>query len=146
MTEVFLLRHHGIFLPADQLSADAINELGGNGPYRAQLTKPRNLAFLRKFFALIRVGFESWEQHQDERASMDRFRKDLLVLAGYYDTRIAIDGSIHLEPKSISFAAMDETEFEQVYNDCVNVLLERVMILHSRKDIDRQVETIMGFA
>ena len=148
MTEVWLTPHQGLMIPADEASADVIAELGP-GQYRAKLSKPRNVAFNRKFFALLHVAFEAWEpNHLGEhvRASRERFRKDLLILAGYYESFAGIDGSIHLEPKSISFAAMDETEFQQLYNACVNVLLDRVMTTHSPEDIERAVNDILAFA
>lgn len=150
MTEVYLNRYRGGFLPADELSADAITELGGDGPYRAKLSKPRNIQHHRKFFALLSVAFDAWEpsatyQGQKVKASRERFRKDLLILAGYYESYIGIDGSVHLEPKSISFAAMDQTEFSKLYDACIQVILDKILVNHDRADIESQVEKVLRF-
>lgn len=150
MTEVYLTRYRGGFLPADDLSADAIVELESNGPYRAKLSRPRNIGHHRKFFALLSVAFDAWQPNlthkgQEVQASRERFRKDLLILAGYYESFFGIDGSVHLEPKSISFAAMDQPEFERLYNACIQVILDRVLTGHTQKDLEDQIERILRF-
>lgn len=117
-----------------------------------ELTFPRNAKFHRKFFAMLQVGFEAWEPAfevsvggQPVAKNFERFRKDVTILAGFYEPAFALDGTLELEAKSISFANMDDAEFEQVYSAVANVLLAKVLRNYTREDLDEHVDRLMGF-
>jgi hypothetical protein len=151
MTELYASLNKGALIPADEYSTEKLSELVSPGPYRVKLSQPRNLAFHRKFFALLNIAYEAWQPdlaHLGEQvhASRERFRKDLVILAGYYDSIYSLDGSIKLEPKSISFARMDETEFSRLYSAVIDVVLQRVLRNHTKDELDAQVDRVLGFA
>ncbi|ECF1703335.1 DUF1367 family protein [Salmonella enterica subsp. enterica] len=54
--------------------------------------------------------------------SFEVFRRWVTIEAGFYDTFQMPDGSILREPKSISFAAMEDYEFAQLYSAVIDVL------------------------
>jgi hypothetical protein len=87
--------------------------------FEIEYTKKRNIKFHRKFFALIKLAFENQQDYQ----SMERMRKKLIEVAGYYDEyRDPITKEICKEVHSISFAKMDNTEFELIYTGVKNVI------------------------
>jgi Protein of unknown function (DUF1367) len=94
----------------------------------------RNGAFHRKYFALLNLAFDYWRDNaetleykgQNVFPHFDRFRRDVIILAGFYRPVTNIKGEVRLEAESISFAAMDEERFEKLYSATINVLLERV--------------------
>lgn len=96
--------------------------------------EPRNGAFHRKYFALLNLAFDYWRDNaetieykgQPVLPDFERFRRDVAILAGFYRPVTNIKGEVRLEAESISFAAMDEERFEQLYTATVNVLLQRV--------------------
>lgn len=90
-----------------------------NEPIEFEFTKKRNVKFHRKFFALLNLVFENQEQYNN----IEHLRKDLTISAGYYDLRYNIEGVEIREPKSISFAKMDELEFSEVYNRVIDVVV-----------------------
>lgn len=90
-----------------------------NEPIEFEFTKKRNVKFHRKFFALLNLVFENQEQYNN----IEHLRKYLIISAGYYDLRYNIDGVEIREPKSISFAKMDELEFSEVYNRVIDVVV-----------------------
>ena len=113
---------------------------------------PRNPKFHRKFFALLQVGFDAWEpafevsvQGEPVGKNFERFRKDVTILAGFYEPAFALDGTLELEAKSIAFANMDDAEFEQVYSAVANVLLSKVLRNYTREDLDQHVDRLIGF-
>ena len=113
---------------------------------------PRNPKFHRKFFALLQVGFEAWEPAFEVRVggepvgkNFERFRKDVTILAGFYEPAFSLDGTLELEAKSIAFANMDDAEFEKVYSAVANVLLSKVLRNYTREDLDNHVNRIMDF-
>ena len=115
---------------------------------------PRNPQFHRKFFALLNLGFEAWEPGAKFRAykgeviakDFDQFREDVTILAGHYQQIFNLDGGMTLRAKSISFANMDDAEFEKVYSSVVDVMLAKVLTNYAgREEIDSVVQKIMGF-
>jgi hypothetical protein len=103
---------NGTLKPAYNSDHDAFKKLKPDETYQAEITLPRNIKFHRKFFSLIKMIYANQEIYKN----MDRLRKDLLKSAGYYDEWADFHGEIHREAKSISFASMDQEEFDQMYN------------------------------
>ena len=81
-----------------------------------EVKKERNIKFHRKLFALINLVF----QNQDLTDDKDNLRAYLTVKSGFYETIKSDTGVMYL-PKSISFAKMDATEFEQLFIKFLNV-------------------------
>jgi len=115
---------------------------------------PRNSRFHRKFFALLNLGFEHWEpgrKHKQYKGvpvakNFEHFRKEVVILAGFYEQTFDLEGNMKLEAKSISFASMEEPEFEEVFSAVANVLLEKVFITYKdRKELDEVLQKVMGF-
>jgi len=90
-----------------------------NEPIEFEFTKKRNYKFHKKFFALLNLVYENQEQYNN----IDHLRKDLIVSAGFYDLRYNIEGVELQEPKSISFANMDENEFQDLYSKIIDVVV-----------------------
>jgi len=91
-----------------------------NEPIVFEWSKPRNLRFHKKFFALLNMVYENQEQYNN----IEHLRKDLTISAGYYDLRFNIEGVEVQEAKSISFASMDDVEFSEFYNRIVDVVVK----------------------
>lgn len=116
---------------------------------------PRNSRYHRKFFAMLNLGFESWEparQHKSYKGepvtkNFERFRSDVLIMSGHYEQTFSLDGKLKLEAKSISFASMEQPEFEKIYNSVLDVLLAKVLKTYAgREEVNSVVEKMMGFA
>lgn len=94
----------------------------------------RNGAFFKKWFALLDMAYSYWSETvqpiefrgQPVKPSFERFRKDMTILAGYYDAVTNIKGEVRLEAMSISWASMDETTFGKLYDATIQVLLSKV--------------------
>jgi len=54
--------------------------------------------------------------------SFDAYREWVTIQAGYYTEHIYPDGSRNRRAKSVSFANMDELEFQHLYKSALNVL------------------------
>lgn len=116
---------------------------------------PRNSRFHRKFFSLLNLGFDHWEpgrKHKQYKGmpvakNFDHFRKEVTILAGFYEQTFDLEGNMKLEAKSISFASMEDDEFEAVYSAVLNVLLDKVFTRYAgRADVDAVIDQIMRFA
>ncbi len=119
-----------------------------------EVVQPRNPKFHRKFFALLNLGFEAWEpgrKHKTHKGipvskNFEQFREDITILAGFYEQTFDLHGRLKLKAKSISFAKMEEPEFEQLYSAVADVLLEHVLTKYAgREELDSVVNQLMGF-
>lgn len=154
MTELYVMKASGgVLVPADETSRETISKWGMGQGLHVKVTRARNIRFHRKFFAMLNLAFDAWEPetklYHDEIAAknFERFRKDVLVLAGFYTTTINLRGEVRLEAASISFANMDEDRFDLVYNKVAEVLLAKVLSKkgYNRKELDRVVEELQQF-
>ncbi|MBE9515944.1 MAG: DUF1367 family protein [Proteobacteria bacterium] len=119
---------------------------------KGNFTKPRNYKFLQKYFALLDIAFDAWEPEEKEyngevaEKNRDRFRHDIAILTGFYNATYNINGELRLEAKSISFASMNEEDFEKLYNATVDLLLKRILTNYTKDDVNTVVDSISGFA
>ena len=96
--------------------------------YECDIRQPRNVQFLKKFMALVRLGCDNSPRDMPFKA----YRAYVTMKAGFVDVYETEIGKMAL-PQSISFANMDETKFEKVYKAVLDVIM---------KDIDVDEEFI----
>ena len=122
-----------MIIPVDDCGVDYVKKLKPGEIIKVTPVKPRNLKFHRKFFSMINFAFDYWQPPQAEWKgiaavkSIEVFREQVTILAGYRDVTFNLDGSVKVKAKSISFAKMTEEEFESLYKAVFNVLWTHVM-------------------
>jgi hypothetical protein len=108
----------GGLMAVNQAECDKLERMIGR-EVSARISQPRNLAFHRKFFALLHAGLQmSGAEFNDEQ-----FRAVCITGAGHCDF-VEVNGKLVAIPRSISFAAMDELEFDQLYRDVHSFICE----------------------
>lgn len=153
---VFMKAAGGALVPADDQTRDVVSKWKLGQGVRVKANRMRDLMRHRKFFAMLNLGFESWEPTQPEKhadgyrgepiqKNFERFRKDVMILAGFYEPVYSMKGEVRLEAKSIAFGNMDQDEFEDVYTKVCDVLLQKVLRNYTRDDLDRVVEEMLRF-
>lgn len=152
MTDIVLTKAAGgVLVPVDQQAAEYIAKLKLGGGVTASVKQKRNVKFHRKFFKLLDLAFDAWEpaekiyKGQVVAKNREQFRNDITILAGFYETTINLKGEVRLVAKSISFANMEQEEFDKVYNRVVDVILQRVLTSYDRDDLDAVMDRLMGF-
>lgn len=105
------------------------------------ISKPRNYEFHKKFFALIRLVFENLPEHiadtfniYSEEDMLDALKVDL----GLYNI-VYVGGKQLVKVGSISFAKMDNTEFERFYNRSIDIVLNKYMNGTERFDLIEEI-------
>jgi len=151
MATLYLRKLYNSFVPVDQNSVEAMDAMKPNDEFKAEITKPRNLAFHRKFFKMLDVAFDAWEMPVNEykgiqiEKNKERFRKDLLIMSGFGYPVVNIKGDVRYEAKSMSFASMEQDEFESVYSKVADVVLQKVLTNYTKNDLDRVVNEMLRF-
>ena len=153
MTELTFQKINGHFLAAlDQETVNSVEAMAEGAVLAGNFVKKRNPKFLRKFFALLRVGFDLWEPHEIDtdwgcpEKSFKQFRGQVTVLAGYGEPVFNLNGTFRMVPRSISFANMSEEEFSELYSNVIDVILKNIPSNFEREDIERAAEEILGFS
>ena len=110
---------------------------------RCRVSNPRNYEFHKKFFALLRMTYdnlpaflvEKWNI-RNEDDMLRKFKRDL----GYFTSRRNSEGEIEIEYLSISFAAMEQQDFERFYEQCVDLVQYTYIKGIDREDIQEELE------
>lgn len=152
MTDIVLMKiAGGVLAPIDQAGIDYLAKFKLGAGVKVKATRHNNVAFHRKMFALLGLAFDAWEaptlEYKGEAVAktIDQFREDLTILAGFYDSAIRLDGSIRFTAKSWSFERMDDEEKEKLYNAIINVVLAKVLTKYTRDDLDTVIENLLRF-
>lgn len=80
--------------------------------------------------------------------SFDAYRAWVIVEAGHYDAIQLPDGTLRKHPRSIAFANMDETEFQQLYKAALDVLWRWVLsrAFKTQREAENAASQLMSFA
>ena len=80
--------------------------------------------------------------------SFDAYRAWVIVEAGHYDAIQLPDGTLRKHPRSIAFANMDETEFQQLYKAALDVLWRWVLsrAFKTQREAENAAAQLMSFA
>lgn len=105
--------------------------------YECEIKQPRNLKFHKKYFALVKMLFDNQERYND----MEELRRDLTIEAGFYNERANFHGEIIREAKSISFAKMSQSDFDDLYNKTIDVICQYFNF--EKQDILDNLESFM---
>ncbi len=151
--ELYLERSKHGLSPGDEIGAEMLDKYNYGDMLLCKLTKPRNPQFHKKFIKLLRVGYKYWEpgeinhKYGKPEKNFDQFRKDVTILSGFYLINTRLDGSVRVDAKSISFASMDDEEFERLYSSVINVLLEKIFVGYTEEKVREMAEMeLLGFA
>lgn len=152
MTELVLVKHQsGLMLPEDQATKDYIDRLKHGALIRGEFKKMRNPQYHRKYFALLNFAFDNWQpvaqtyKSQVVEKNFDRFRRDIAILAGFGFPVTNIKGEVRMEAKSISFASMDEAEFDKLYQATITVIMKHILVNYTKEEIDNVVSQLLDF-
>jgi hypothetical protein len=113
---------------------ELLSKLEVGQSYLAEIKKPRNILFHRKFFALLNLLFDNQDVHDD----IDELRSDLLINIGCYKEKPNLDGEVIKIPLSISFSKMDEVEFSKMYEKSKTFIMKYLKI--TNEQISEQIE------
>lgn len=155
MAELMLMKTPaGALVPVDEESAALLAKFKVGQGVKAEVKRARNLTNHRRFFALAKLCFDMWEpaalEYKGELVAkdFDRFRRDLLILAGHFHAVTNLRGEIRLEAKSISFANLAEDEFLRVYRSVLEVAWRKILKefgYQSPEAVDAVVENLLRF-
>lgn len=119
---MFLTKKGGIFVPTYPADYEESGKIKDGDEVRA--TRARNIKFHRKFFALLKLGFEN----QDKIEDFEIYRMIQVMKAGHVVFAKGTDGKDYPLPESLSFEKMGAQKFESVYNSVLTVIMKETKL------------------
>lgn len=100
-----------------------------------ELRAMRNGGYHRKYFALLKVAFDMWAETMPAQEfhgkavlpDFDRFRRDVVIMAGFFTPVWNARGELRVEAESLSWSSMTEERFEKLYSATINVILAKIL-------------------
>lgn len=112
-------------VPLDDNDREQARHLKLGSDVCCAISRPRNIKFHRKFFALLGITFDNLPERIQRATNINSVETLLTAIKidlGYFDV-IRVGKHEYIKPRSISFAAMGEEEFTKFYNAAVADIL-----------------------
>ena len=155
LMDIFCHRINNALYPAHDSDLEALKKIKAGETVRLNMKRVRNYQFHKKYFALLNYAFDVWDPPDVDvpvylrdaipEKNFDRFRRDIIILAGFYETTVRLNGDVRVEAKSISFANMSEDEFEQLYDKTIDVIVKHCLRNYSGDELRSIVEQVEGY-
>lgn len=135
MSEVlFICTHAHLLAPADDEARETARKWKIGSLLRLDAKQMRNGPFFRKWWALVQLGYDYWSETctpmeykgKPVLPNFERFRKDVTIMAGFYEATWNIKGELRVDPESLKWSSMSEERFTQLYDATISVLLRMV--------------------
>lgn len=141
--------HGGGLSPASDEVADKLTKFKSGEMYVVDIKRTRNPGFHAKVFKFFEFCLENWSadkthwENMTEAKQGESFRKQLTIQAGYFDQTYSLDGTgFVITAKSLSFASMEQEEFEACYSALINAAIKHVF---SSTTDDQILNRLQGF-
>ena len=109
--KILCKKNNGAFYPAYDSDYQKACKVKEGEMIEIEFKRPRNYKFHKKFFSLLNLGFNS---SKSKIENFDDYREWALMRSGFVREVKTPRGVFH-RATSISFANMDDDEFQEVY-------------------------------
>lgn len=147
MKITFIKLHGGVLSPINETEAERLKRFKNGEAYEVDITLTRSPHFHRKVFAFFDFCFDHWSAEyagyecSDEYTQKEEFRKNLTILAGFYDVVTTMRGETRLRAKSLAYASMDDEEFSRCYSALINAAIKHVFSGTKDKEILNRLQS-----
>ena len=128
--------------PADEAAEAVIQKLGRGELVEITLRRPRNIRFHRLFYGLMNLVWQNIDR--DEYPTVDALVTRIKIATGHRDEYHFGDGVVAYVPRSISFAAMDETEFSEFFERVADWVAQSVLPGVTSDELRAEIEPMIG--
>ena len=132
------------FIPAFGSDYESAKKIGVGDILKYSVTKPRNIQFHKKYFAMIDCIHRSMDEGLSEIYPIpENLRYVIMILIGQFDIIILPDGTQNKKPKSISFASMDDLEFQKIYPDSLDAGLKYFLKKMNKEEFEKEIQSFL---
>ena len=151
--KLFLIKSKtGTLAPVHDDDREKLKKWPAGEMLQCSVTVPRNVGFHRKYFAMLQLVFDNlpetkWKvgNNKVEIRTVDELLWHVKFQAGHYEQKMTLGGKIVYEPKSISFAAMDDESFQEFYQRSLDVICKYFLPLSEKEREEFEKHLITEF-
>lgn len=137
---LYVQRRLNALYPCFSDDVDKVHKLLEGVDYRVTVTRPRNLAHHRKYWALIHLVYDNLpEELEGKFKTPDDLHFEIKMQTGYRERYVTLGGAEIYRAKSISFEKMDQTEFEGYYDSALVVICKYILPGITKEEIINQL-------
>lgn len=153
--EVMLLKSpSGSLVPMGEDEADSLRRIKAGAVVRCQISEMRNGKFFKKWWSLVKLAFDLASERMQPREHkgmevlpcFDSFRKDVTILAGYFEATYKYDGTVKLQAKSLRWDKMTEDDFTRLYSQTIDAILQKILPGMDEAELQRAVDQTLAYA
>jgi len=137
-TTAHMVKKFGALRPRDPWDEDQLAGICEGAVLKVQWTKPRNIQHHRWFFAALNL----LHHNQDHYATLEDLRAAVLIRLGHYTEIKLTDGRLAVRAKSISFAKMHQTAFDELSRAFVALIVQ--MLASMPDEVAREIEEMIA--
>ena len=142
--DIWLTKTYNSLSALTSETQEQLSKLKVGQDYKVKVTKPRNVKFHRKFFALVKFTFvnlpEKWAKHIK---SQEVLLQEIKLATGHVDVFVSVSGERYYVPKSINFAKMDDIAFEEFYKSALDFVCGALMKEVPQEVIEQELINFM---
>lgn len=135
MVQILMIKRLGKLQPINEAGETVLRHLKQGEIVAIELTKPRNIRFHRRLFAMLQIILENQSHYKSVEDLLDVCK----LRIGHSRKILTAHGIIEV-PASISFSALDNFEFGQFYDRACQWVLTEVIPGLMREELDEAVE------
>lgn len=129
----------GALRPVDDGGQEIMSKIRDDEIVRVEVKRARNPRHLAKLWVLLKLVADNSPGFVDAEHVLD----NLKIAVGHFDMRPGPHGS-YPKVRSISYAALDQSAFEAVYDRFLDVIVEKWLPHVSVDDLRSEVELLCG--
>ena len=143
MARLFLTRTLNGWAPADDAAREVARKFTVGQTYRAEIVRPRDLRTLKLWWVLCQMIADNTDTFKSKEQVSDYLK----IRAGHATVIVAKStGEMYSVPDSISFDAMDQTEFQELWKRAIDVVLQDILPGVDAAEVDAEIQRLMGTA
>jgi hypothetical protein len=128
--------------PVDANGEEALRKIKAGAVVMVEVKRPRNVAFLRQYWALVDIVWENMDS--DRYPSPEDLHAAIKIAAGIR-TRIELpNGEVGFIPGSVAFHKMDEAAFHKFYDRVCDLVAKHFLPGVDQDELRAEVERLIG--
>ena len=132
-------KHLSHLVPADADAETLMRSVKHDEAVMIEVKRPRNLRHHRLFWALMNMIWENQEHYKSPQEVCAAFK----LAVGHVDIIKTKRGTVAI-PKSISFAKMDQVEFNQFFERALEFAVTEVIPGLGKEDLRAEVQMMVS--
>lgn len=130
----------GALRPVDDAGRDDLAKIANGAFVTVEVKRPRNVAFHRKYWALVNLVFENMDRYP----SPDDLHAAIKIAAGLRTAIQLPDGTMGYIPGSIAFHKMGQSGFEAFFDRVCDLIAAHFLPGVTSEALKAEVEDLIG--